>query len=104
MGAVAYFLFVSGRIPWSRKINMFVPDLEAQGRSLRLFREARNRLISHSKGTFEHLIGQMLDECPQKRPRVREVLRHASIQGIRHAIDENPGYWMGQGQKRGLNA
>jgi hypothetical protein len=82
---------------------MFVPDLEVQGRSLNLFRDARNSLISRAEGTFEHLIGRMLDECPQKRPEVREVLRHASIQGIRHAIDENPGYWTGPGQKRNLN-
>lgn len=104
MGAVAYFLFVAGRIPWSRKLNMFLPELEAQGRSLHLFRDARHNLISHPERTFEHLMGRMLDECPQRRPDVQEVLRHPSIQGIRHTVDENAGYLKEAGQKRNLIA
>lgn len=103
MGAVACFLFFGGRIPRSRKLNMFVPELEAQGRSLHLFRDARNNLISHSEDSFDYLVGQMLEESPQTRPEVQDVLRHSSIQNVRH-VDRKSEYWKRAGQKRISNA
>ena len=49
--------------------NMFVPELEAQGRSLYMLRDACSGLISRPERAFEHLIGQMLDECRFMRSR-----------------------------------
>ena len=48
MGAVAYFLFVAGRIPWSIKFNMFVPERNAGDPTLSLFRESREGLLQRS--------------------------------------------------------
>lgn len=103
MGAIAYFLFITGRIPWSLQFNMFVPVREAQGHSLQIFREARARLASQPVETFEHLIGQMLDEKPQRRPSVQKILMHPAIQSIRDEIDKDAETWTSLGQKRSLS-
>lgn len=47
---------------WQKFVESDVPELEAQGRLLRLVRDARKNLISPPERTFEHLVGQMVDE------------------------------------------
>lgn len=103
MGAIAYFLFITGRIPWSLRFNMFVPAREAQGHSLHIFHEARAGLASQPVETFEHLIGQMLDEKPQRRPSVQKILMHPAIQSVRDEIDKDAEIWTSSGQKRSLS-
>lgn len=100
MGAVAYFLFVTGRIPWSTQSNMFVPEREAQNPSLHLFREIRADLVTRPAEALEHLIGDMLDENPRRRPTLQKILSHPTLRGVRDAVDRDSSTWNATGQKR----
>lgn len=100
MGAISYFLFFAGKIPWSVRFNMFVPARDAREPSLHLFREVRAGLIAHPVGTLGHLTGQMLDENPRRRPEISQILAHPAIQGVRAAVERDLEAQKSAGQKR----
>lgn len=104
LGAVAYFLFAGGRIPWSVNFNMFLPARNSQDPTLHLFRETRADLSLHPTATIQHLIGDMLEENPRQRPDIRSVLTHAALRDVRAAIDTRLEAAKSAGQKRSQDA
>lgn len=61
-------------------------------------------IYSVEEETLEHLIGQMLDEKPQRRLSVQIILRHPAIRSVRDASDRGSEAWDSAGQKRSLSS
>lgn len=87
MGAVAVFVFLHGRIPWSRQYNMFVPEREAKDRTLSVFKEFRASLLKQPEHDLSWLIGSMLEESPRNRPTLSKILSHPSLREALEAIE-----------------
>lgn len=104
LGAVAYYLFVLGRIPWNLTRNMFLQPPPHGDTTLVVFREIRKTLLSGPPSSIESLIGNMLAEYPQERPSIREVLGHPALRNVCAQAESLLEYGKSAGQKRGSEA
>ncbi len=83
IGAVGYYLFDGGgRIPWSTKRNMFLPERDGNLSAIHVFESHHATLRERPAGSLDALIASMLETDLRRRPTAKELLEHAALRNV----------------------
>ncbi|KAL8750052.1 MAG: hypothetical protein Q9184_006565 [Pyrenodesmia sp. 2 TL-2023] len=100
LGAIAYFLFLGGPLPWVSRTRHNAFLLHSDDPARTEYRVMMKNLSKSKPGSMRHLIHQMLDAWPEERVDLRGVLTSDALTDTRRSHEASSEQHTSTGNKR----